>query len=140
MISGIWSNRLRAFVAACLLISVPYAQSQQGGPAKLSHKAEKLRTKIAAVKPNAPLTVVVQDGSVYLGTFDSAGSISFAIHERNLGQRIEIQYEQVTKLKNGYPDSPSTVGQTRRHRALIALIVVGCLLGLVIGLAASDRS
>jgi small nuclear ribonucleoprotein (snRNP)-like protein len=133
-------SHLRVLLSILLIVAVPWAQCQQNGTPRLSRHAQKIKSKILATQIGSPLTVVMRDGSIYLGTLKAVEDASFAVDERNVAQTVKVGYDDVDKLKSGYPDHPSQVAKSPSHRLLVSVIVVAGLLILVFALLASDKS
>ena len=112
----------RAVVLAVLLLHTVFSAGQE--------PAEKIRREAAkALEKNSRVTVELFDGRKLQGYVTETATKHFVVAGE--GRSAQIAYGDVKKLKHH--------GTPERRRALVALAVVGGLIGLTLAAAAGTR-
>lgn len=96
--------------------------------AKFDAKSQKVKDEITKIGRFGEITVIDNDGKEFYGSVLEINDNSVKIHEVDLKADMEIKYERIKKIRQGYGDAKAWNGKripTRRH-----------ILGLVIGAAA----
>lgn len=110
-------------------------------PPPLSPHAVKIKARVQALPADAKLTVNMLDDSQYCGTVQNVDAESFSMHEVDLKRTLTVRYEDVQKVRKGY--GGKGFGGRRvypRTNMITALVFVGVLFGLVIGLLATQNA
>jgi len=131
---------MKSVLAAILCLALATsATGQQAQP--LSKDALKVKQQVAALAVGAPISVIRRGAPEEYGTFVSAEADSFSFYDVDSKQQIQLKFEDVRKVKNGYGGYNSL----RQHHVdrdksrIIGIAVVGGLLALTFGAVLASK-
>ena len=119
----------------------PYAQAKNGDPRGAHASKVKAAIQRLGTGESARLKVELYDNTRLAGFIVEIGDDQFVLQEAKTGNKSEIAYSAVKRLKGNAPGLARTIAfGAGAFQSRTALIVLAALAAAVIALVASDKS
>jgi len=132
-----WSQS--SIAALLILVILPSAIAQPTAP--LSPAAQKISDQLRDFPLGGRVTINLYKGEELYGNIKSIPSDSLTIHEADRDNDRTVRFEDVRQVRKDYGRRGFNGKRIHPHRRPITTVIfVGVLLGVVIGLLASDKT
>jgi hypothetical protein len=101
---------------------------------KLEAETKKVKEKIEKIGKGNKITIVKRDGKEFYGSVLDIGENTVRIDEVDLKVAVEIDYQQIKKVSEGYGSGKTISG--KRHSTRRTLVTIGIGVGALIAFLA----